>query len=73
MLILCVFWRLHSRVKPYHYEFQNIIESMLFASDVLVVGLGTLYTILTVLEVCINALSSHPRSPVGSLLSRVGG
>ena len=57
VVVLCVFWRIHSRVKPYHYEFQNLIEHMLFASDVLVVSMGTLYTILTV-----ALLPKHPES-----------
>ncbi len=49
--ILGLFWRLHARIKPYHFAFQNRIEHLLFATDVLVVSLATLYTALSIREV----------------------
>jgi hypothetical protein len=44
ILILLGAWRVHKRVKPYYYAFQNALEDVLFASDVLALALGTLYT-----------------------------
>ena len=46
LLILVLAWRLHARVRPYEYHFQNVVEDWLFVSNMLVVALGTVYTAL---------------------------
>ena len=46
VLIFAVFWAAQLRVKPYAYAFQNRIESSLFAVNLVVVSLGTIYSSL---------------------------
>jgi hypothetical protein len=48
LLILAISWRMHAVVRPYEYAIQNSIENLLFASDMAVVALGALYTMLRV-------------------------
>ena len=48
MLIFVVFGALQAIHKPFAYDFQNHIEAWLFAANVALVGLGTVYTALRV-------------------------
>ena len=46
VVIFIVFWYIHVRWAPYGHRFQNILESWLFFSDICIVGLGCVYTVL---------------------------
>ena len=46
--VLFVFGWWHKCTQPYKWRFQNLIETSLFAADVLTIGLGVVYTLLTV-------------------------
>ena len=43
----CFFGVWHVRAQPFRWDFQNIIETGLYVSDILAVGLGVLYTIIS--------------------------
>ena len=45
--MLCIGWRLHIKVKPFHYAFQNAIESWLYFANVMTISLGGLYTLFS--------------------------
>ena len=38
-------WWYHARVQPYEFAFQNLVEHFLFASNTILILLGTVYTI----------------------------
>ena len=48
MLVFVVFGALQVVHRPFAYEFQNYIEAWLFAANVVLVGLGTIYTALKI-------------------------
>ena len=56
LAIFFVFWALHARIRPYAYEFQNRIESGLFACNIVTVVLGLAYTFETERRRWIEAL-----------------
>ena len=45
LVVLLGSWRMHSVVRPYEFAFQNALENLLFASDVALVVLGSIYTL----------------------------
>jgi len=47
-MVFVAFWALQVRFQPYSFDFQNSIESWLFAVNILVLGFGCLYTGLKV-------------------------
>ena len=47
LLVLGGAWRVHSIVRPYEFAIQNRIEHFLYATNVVIVTLGTVYTGLT--------------------------
>ncbi|KAL1529009.1 hypothetical protein AB1Y20_010330 [Prymnesium parvum] len=46
VLIFAIFWAAHVRWQPYVHRVQNVLESWLFFSDIVIVGLGCAYTVL---------------------------
>ena len=60
-IVACVFlfvfavW--HLRASPFNYRFQNVIETALFAADVLTIALGVAYTWITMQD---DAAGAHP-------------
>ena len=48
LIIFVSFWAAQLRVKPYAHSFQNLIESWLFAANIVLVVLGTAYTSLKI-------------------------
>ena len=41
-----VFWLFHVCMQPYNHGYQNVMESLLYLADVVIIGLGVAYTAL---------------------------
>lgn len=44
LLVFAIFYGLHRRIEPFIYAFQNMLDGALFLADMLIVGLGAIYT-----------------------------
>lgn len=51
LVVLIGAWRLHALVVPFEYAVQNNVDNFLYASNVVLVSLGTLYTGLTLVDI----------------------
>jgi len=38
LVVFCAFWAAHRRVQPFVHRFQNLLESWLFFSDIMIVS-----------------------------------
>lgn len=76
ILLVAVSWRLHARARPFRYAYQNAVEHGLFASDLLLLTLGTVYTAVRVSNVERGALQAVETLMVlvlvGSILGALG-
>lgn len=74
-MLLMWFGIWHTLAQPYKWQFQNVIDTALFVADVLCVGLGVIYTVITSYDVGgVDAASSVPANFVeGVLLLVIGG
>ena len=61
MLVTAAAAAAHAKVRPFKYGFQNSLETGLFASDVSVVLLGLLYTVLPIKVMAIEATTNEKR------------
>ena len=45
LILLCIFWQRHIARQPYEFAFQNAIESWLYFANIMIIFLGSLYTL----------------------------